>query len=64
MLEKENATGFTVLSKIQQGWFEIARLIPVNFAFKSSRMGNGETQLNVVQLYYNRHLPCCLTLCC
>ena len=30
MLEKENVTGFTVPSKIQQYGFEIAWLIPVN----------------------------------
>jgi hypothetical protein len=58
MVEKENATGFTMSSKIQQYKFEIARLIPVNL--HSNIRGMVKMQLNFVQLYYNRHLPSCI----
>ena len=39
MLEKEDVTGFTVPSKIQQGRFEITRLIPVNLHSKIAGWG-------------------------
>jgi len=39
MLEKEDMTGFIVPSKIQQGRFEIAQLIPVNWHSKIAGWG-------------------------
>jgi hypothetical protein len=39
MLEKEDMTGFTAPSKIQQGRFEIAQLIPVDLHSKIAGWG-------------------------